>query len=186
MLLTGAETLQPDEDRRLSVLVVCTGNSARSIMAEALFNSVGGTLFVAHSAGSKPVGRVNPLALEQIAELGSLPGDYSSKSWLEFTRANAPQFDVILTVCANAQAETCPTFGGDYQHVHWGLPDPAAVTQDTNTAQAAFAACFTELSARIRHLVDHCFDSQEPLTIINLMRELGLNGEQPGQGEPRQ
>jgi len=180
MLLTGAANLQPDDDRRLSVLVICTGNSARSIMAEALFNSVGVALFVAHSAGSRPVGRVNPLALEQIAELGSLPGNYSSKSWLEFTRPNAPQFDVVLTVCANAQAETCPTFAGDYQHVHWGLPDPAAVTEDFNAAQAAFAACFAELRTRISHLVDNCFNTQEPLTIINQMKKLGVNGEQPG------
>lgn len=179
MLLTTAENHQPDEGRRLSVLVVCTGNSARSIMAEALFNSVGVALFVAHSAGSKPVGRVNPLALEQIVELGCLPGSYRSKSWLEFTRPDAPRFDVVLTVCANAQAETCPTFAGNYQHVHWGLPDPATVTEGFDAAHKAFATCFAELRARIRHLVDSCFDNPEPLTTINVMRELGLRSAAP-------
>ncbi len=180
MLLTAAEDHQPDEDSRLSVLVVCTGNSARSIMAEALFNSVGAALFVAHSAGSKPLGRVNPLALAQIGRLESLPGGYRSKSWLEFTRPIAPKFDVILTVCANAQAEACPIFAGNYQHVHWGLPDPAAVTEGVDAAYQAFAVCFAELRARVCHLVDSRLGNPEPLTTINMMRELGIRGAEPG------
>ena len=179
MLLTAVDH-QPDGDQRLPILVICTGNSARSIMAEALFNSLGTALFVDHSTGSKPVGRVNPLALAQIGGLGSLPGGYRSKSWLEFTRPNAPQFDVVLTVCANAQTETSPTFAGNYQHVHWGLPDPAAVTEGFDAACQAFAVCFAKLRARVCHLVDNCFDNPEPLTTINMMKVLGLRSAEPG------
>lgn len=138
---------------KLKVLVLCTGNSARSIMAEALFNTLGRSYFQAWSAGSHPSGRVNPYALKKIAELGYPQNDVSSQSWLEYARSNAPEFDVVMTVCGNAAAEDCPVFPGNWQHIHWGLPDPAALMDTPELAQAAFDDCFAVLKARIAALV---------------------------------
>jgi len=138
----------------LRILVLCTGNSARSIMAEALFNTIGSPLFQAYSAGSKPTGRVNPLALEQIQTLAdSATKTYRSKSWHEFIGAGAPAFDVILTVCNNAAAEDCPLLDGTIEHVHWGLPDPAAIHNDPVAARRAFTECFASLKKRIQSLL---------------------------------
>lgn len=139
-------------DSRFTVLVLCTGNSARSIMAEALFNSIGKAAFVAYSAGSKPTGKVNPLALEQIAGLGKRSEDYRSKHWREFIAADAPRFDFIVSVCESAAEEVCPVFPGDIPHVCWKMPDPAAVTDDLDQGRAAFEKCFDELKARISTL----------------------------------
>ncbi len=134
----------------LRILVLCTGNSARSIMAEALFNHYGAGRIQAYSAGSHPVGRVNPFALEQVAAL-NLPGfEPSSQSWREFTSVDAPTLDVVVTVCGNAACETCPDFLGAPERVHWGLPDPAAVKGEDGIKRAAFAACFTLFERRIQ------------------------------------
>lgn len=162
-------------DKRLSILVLCTGNSARSIMAEALFNSIGSLLFKAYSAGSNPTGRVNPFALEQIETLGPLQRDYRSKSWLEFARSQAPSFDVVLTVCDNAAAESCPTFTGNCQHIHWGMSDPAAITDDPDAARQAFAICFNELKARVKTLVVSFSDDPSKAAILSLMSRLGTH-----------
>jgi arsenate reductase len=133
--------------------VLCTGNSARSVMAEAIFNHFGGGHFQAFSAGSRPTGKVNPLALERIREQGLSAADYRSKSWLEFTTDDSPPLDILLTVCDGAAAEVCPAFPGDSVHIHWGLPDPAAVTDDPEHARAAFNACFETLRSRVEALV---------------------------------
>ena len=141
-------------ERIYNVLFICTGNSARSIMAEALFNTIGSPLFQAYSAGSKPTGRVNPLALEQIQTLAdSATKTYRSKSWHEFIGAGTPAFDVILTVCNNAAAEDCPLLDGTIEHVHWGLPDPAAIHNDPVAARRAFTECFASLKKRIQSLL---------------------------------
>lgn len=142
-----------DAPGKLKILVLCTGNSARSIMAEALFNTVGAKYFQAWSAGSHPTGRVNPYALEKIAELGYRQEDVSSQSWLLYASPNAPEFDVVMTVCGNAAAEDCPVFPGNWKHIHWGLPDPASHMDAPSLAKAAFNSCFETLKERIERVL---------------------------------
>lgn len=142
-----------EEYPKIKILVLCTGNSARSIMAEALFNTLGSAYFQAWSAGSHPTGRVNSYALEKIAELGYRQQDVSSQSWLMYASPNAPEFDVVMTVCGNAAAEDCPVFPGKWEHIHWGLPDPAIYMDSPKLAKASFDACFETLKNRISLLI---------------------------------
>jgi arsenate reductase (thioredoxin) len=142
----------------LSVLVLCTGNSARSIMAEGLLRHYGAGWIRAESAGSHPLGRVNPLALEQLRQLELPDFEPRSKSWLAFTGTGAQPLDVVITVCDNAACEESPEFPGNPSRVHWGLPDPAAVRGSEAERRAAFADCFAELDARIQRL-SACLDS---------------------------
>lgn len=159
-----------DRQRPLQILVLCTGNSARSIMAEALFNIIGAPLFRASSAGSKPTGRAHPLALEQIQALSGCVEGYRSKSWREFTQSESTVFDIILTVCDNAAADGCPLLTGDAEHVHWGLPDPAAIDGDPVAARRAFATCFATLKDRIEYLISRAGDSFPPDDMVTAMR----------------
>lgn len=159
-----------DRQRPLQILVLCTGNSARSIMAEALFNTIGSPLFRANSAGSKPVGRVHPLALEQIQTLSGAAEGYRSKNWREFTRPGSSVFDVILTVCDNAAADDCPLFHDGAEHIHWGLPDPAAIDGDPVAARCAFADCFATLKGRIEYLMSRVGDSFPPDAVVAAMK----------------
>ena len=136
-----------------NVLFLCTGNSARSILAEALLNTLGRGRFRAHSAGSHPAGRVQPLALELAQEIGYDLGRLRSKSWDEFATPRAPRMDFILTVCDAAAGEACPLWPGHPATAHWGVPDPAAVQGDEVTRRAAFRAVFMALRQRIELLV---------------------------------
>ena len=132
-----------------SVLFLCTGNSARSILAEAYLNQAARGRFRAYSAGSKPAGRVNPFALELLRKGGLPTSGARSKSWDEFARADAPQIDFVLTVCDSAAAEVCPAWPGHPLTAHWGVPDPAAVQGGDEEKRRAFEQAFTALARRI-------------------------------------
>ncbi len=161
-----------NKDEKCRVLVLCTGNSARSIMAEALFNTHGREYFRAYSAGSNPTGVVNPLALEQISEL-QLDYEPRSKSWEEFFLADAPALDIALTVCGNASQAICQHFPSSIEHVHWGLPDPAAVTSNQDDSREAFSQCFDVFQRRVAALVNTIADAaREPLHPADLMRTI--------------
>ncbi|MEE4163057.1 MAG: arsenate reductase ArsC [Woeseiaceae bacterium] len=128
------------------VLVVCTGNSCRSIMAEALINALGGGRYRAMSAGSRPAGYVHPKALETLARHGIDAGEPQSQSWDEY--AGEP-FDYVITVCDSAAAESCPAFPGRFERLHWSTPDPAGATGTDAEIDAAFEQAFAMLKARV-------------------------------------
>ena len=140
--------------RPLNVLVLCTGNSARSILGEALVSHLGTGRLRGHSAGSHPTGRVNPLALRVLSEHGIATGAFRSKSWDEFAGPKASAMDLVITVCDAAAGETCPLWPGAPLRAHWGRPDPAAVQGTDDQRLRAFRATFDELKTRIERLVD--------------------------------
>ncbi|MBS1197525.1 MAG: Low molecular weight phosphotyrosine protein phosphatase [Proteobacteria bacterium] len=133
----------------VNVLVLCTGNSARSILGEALFNHLGNGHIRAFSAGSQPSGRVNPVALETLEKHGIPLPEARSKSWEEFATPNAPKIDFIFTVCASAAGETCPIWPGHPTTAHWGIADPAHV-EPLEARRAAFETAYKQLETRIR------------------------------------
>ena len=137
-----------------NVLFLCTGNSARSILGEALLNQMGQGRFRAFSAGSKPAGRVNPFALELLGRKGISTGSLRSKGWEEFEAAAAPKMDFIFTVCDSAAAETCPIWPGHPVSAHWGIPDPAAVEGSDEEKRKAFMTAFATLERRISLLIN--------------------------------
>jgi arsenate reductase len=161
------------------ILILCTGNSARSIMAEAIINTLGAGRFVAHSAGSQPAGRVHPLALEKLSAIGYPTAQLRSKSWDEFAAADAPQMDFIITVCDNAAGETCPLWPGQPISAHWGFPDPAAVQGSEAEQRAAFEQVFQRITQRVRLLLNLPLASLDALAI---RRELQNIGRQDGAG----
>ena len=161
------------------ILILCTGNSARSIMAEAIINTLGAGRFVAHSAGSQPAGRVHPLALEKLSAIGYSTAQLRSKSWDEFAATDAPQMDFIITVCDNAAGETCPLWPGQPISAHWGFPDPAAVQGSAAEQRAAFEQVFQRITQRVRLLLDLSLASLDALAI---RRELQNIGRQDGAG----
>ena len=135
---------------QIKVLVLCTGNSARSILGEALFNHLGQGRVRAFSAGSQPSGKVNPVALETLEKHGvPLPREVRSKSWVEFAVPGAPQIDYIFTVCASAAGETCPIWPGHPTTAHWGIADPAHV-EPMEARREAFEAAYQALEKRIK------------------------------------
>lgn len=132
------------------VLVLCTGNSCRSVMAEALINALGQGRFIAESAGSHPTGEVHPLALETLRRHGISYGEPRSKSWDEFT---GQTFDLVITVCDQAAAESCPVFLGPAKKLHWSTPDPAKAIGTKEEVKAAFDNAFGMLRAKIEALI---------------------------------
>ena len=163
-------TLKPIQSRPLKILVLCTGNSARSVMAEGLFNGLAGRYFQAYSAGSHPSGKVNPFALEQIAPL-NLTYTARSKSWDEFAQNDAVELDLVLTVCGNAAQEICPHFVGAPQRIHWGLPDPAGVTGSDAVIRTAFNDCYRIFEWRVQQLLSQLKEGSLS-EILSLMRNL--------------
>ncbi len=138
----------------MNVLILCTGNSARSIMAEAILNRLGDGRIQAFSAGSTPTGRVNPYAEQLLKAKGYDATGFSSKSWDEFGWPDAETMDIVITVCDNAAGETCPIWPGAPVQVHWGFPDPAAVTGDDATILAAFETVYQAIEQNMKQLAD--------------------------------
>jgi arsenate reductase len=156
-----------------SVLFLCTGNSARSILAEAYLNSAGGGRFVAYSAGSHPAGRVNPLALELLARHRLPTEGLRSKNWDEFARPGAPHVSFIFTVCDNAAGEVCPVWPGQPLTAHWGIEDPAAVQGTDQQKRKAFLKTFTQLTARINLLLNLPLDKLGRLALKAKLDQIG-------------
>jgi arsenate reductase (thioredoxin) len=140
--------------RILNVLFLCTGNSARSILAESLMNYWGKGRFRGFSAGSFPKGAVHPLALDLLRELGLPSEGFRSKNWNEFAQPGAPQMDFVITVCDRAAGEICPVWPGRPVAAHWGVPDPAAASGCESERRQAFRDAFGALEQRVRRLVD--------------------------------
>ena len=160
-------------DKIYNVLFLCTGNSARSIMAEAMLNHLGRGRFHAYSAGSFPSGRVNQYSLEVLKAAGLATVGYRSKSWDEFASNGAPTMDFIITVCDNAAGEACPIWPGKPVTAHWGVPDPAAVEGTDEEKRAAFRDAAARLRRRIELLVNLPLRSLDALAIKARLQDIG-------------
>jgi arsenate reductase len=161
-------------DRKpFNVLFLCTGNSARSIMAEAILNREGRGHFRAFSAGSHPKGRIHPYALDLLRKLNFDVSSLRSKDWTEFARPDAPQLDFAFTLCDDAAAEACPVWPGQPMTAHWGLPDPAAVTGNEAETHLAFADTFRMLNNRISIFVNLPIPSLDKLTLQAHLDSIG-------------
>ena len=161
----------------LNVLFLCTGNSARSILAEAYLNSGGRGRFVAFSAGSQPAGKVNPFAIE-LLEKNRLPTDkLRSKNWDEFAKPGAPKLDFVFTVCDNAAGEACPIWPGQPITAHWGVPDPAAVLGSDGEKRKAFQRAFLTLSNRINLMLALPFDKLQRQALQTELARIGKSGD---------
>jgi arsenate reductase len=157
----------------MHVLFLCTGNSARSILAECLLNWRGAGRFVGHSAGSHPKGRIHPLALELLGEMKLSTGGVRSKGWEEFARPGAPAIDFVFTVCDDAAGEVCPVWPGHPMTAHWGIADPAAVGGPEPERKAAFRRAFDELDRRIRMFTDLPLRSLDRKQLQERLRDIG-------------
>ncbi len=169
-------------DKTYNVLFLCTGNSARSILAEALLNHMGEGRFRAYSAGSFPKGDVHHTATELLGELGFETGDLRSKSWDQFSGPDAPQLDFIFTVCDNAAGETCPIWPGHPMTAHWGIEDPAAV--EGPGQREAFERALHYLSNRISLFLALPHDSIDEMAMARRLNEIGRTEGATGEQEP--
>ncbi len=160
-------------DKTYNVLFLCTGNSARSILAEAILNKEGGGRFRAYSAGSQPKGEVNPHALKELEALGYSSAGFSSKSWDVFAEPGAPQMDFIFTVCDSAAGEACPVWIGHPMTAHWGVEDPAAVVGSEVEIQRAFAKTARFLKNRIMSFISLPLMSIDKLALETHLRQIG-------------
>jgi arsenate reductase len=156
-----------------NVLFLCTGNSARSILAEVMLNHLGRGRFRAHSAGSHPTGRVNPFALEALRNAGLEPAGVRSKAWDEFAAPGAPAIDFIFTVCDNAAGEACPVWPGNPITAHWGVPDPAGVEGTDEEKRAAFREAMNALRRRIELFLALPLEKLEARAVKAKLGEIG-------------
>ena len=160
-------------DRPYNVLFLCTGNSARSIIAEAILNKSGAGNFRAYSAGSQPKGQVNPNAIRLLQSLGYDISGYRSKSWDEFAKAGEPKFDFVFTVCDNAAAESCPVWPGQPMTAHWGIPDPAEAKGTPAEIALAFKDAYRLLNQRIGIFTSLPLRSLDRLSLHRKLRDIG-------------
>ena len=166
-------------ERRLNVLFLCTGNSARSILAEALINNlaIAGGKFKGYSAGSQPKGAVHALALDTLAQ-NHLPAEgFRSKSWEEFARPDAPRMDFVFTVCDQAAAEPCPVWPGQPMTAHWGIPDPAAVSGTDAEQRRAFREALLHLRRRIELFASLPLDKLKGLALQERLNQIGIESD---------
>jgi arsenate reductase len=159
-----------------NVLFLCTGNSARSIMAEAYLNASGRGRFVAYSAGSHPGGKVNPFAFELLQKNRIDTAGLRSKNWDEYAQPGAPALDFVFTVCDNAAGEVCPLWPGQPISAHWGIQDPAAVQGSEERKRKAFLRAFSELSTRINLFMSLPLDKLDRLVLKKKLEEIGKAG----------
>ncbi|MSO97535.1 MAG: arsenate reductase ArsC [Rhodospirillaceae bacterium] len=160
-------------DRIFNILVLCTGNSARSILAEVLLNARGQGRLRAFSAGSHPRGQVNPDSIALLQRKGFATENLRSKSWDEFADQSAPRMDIVITVCDNAANETCPIWPGAPISAHWGLPDPAEVVGSDAARMAAFQAAYSTIEYRVRQFCTLPLDSMKPHELKRRLSEIG-------------
>ena len=161
-------------DRPYNVLVLCTGNSARSILAEAILNHEGHGRFRAYSAGSKPREKPHHLAIELLASLGYDTSGFRSKSWEEFANSSAPRMDIIITVCDDVSGEACPYWPDHPLRVHWGVSDPALVQGTDTEKRAAFMDAYRRLSVRVSALVNLPIETLDAAGLRNCLSEIGM------------
>lgn len=161
------------EDKRYNVLFLCTGNSARSIIAEAIMNRVGSHRFKAYSAGSHPKGAVNPHAIELLQRLDYDTAHLRSKPWDEFARPDSPPLSFVITVCDSAAGEVCPVWPGQPMTAHWGMPDPAAIEGTPAEVSLAFAECYRMLNNRISAFANLKLSGLDRLSLQRNMDEIG-------------
>ncbi|MCF8879477.1 arsenate reductase ArsC [Hyphobacterium sp. SN044] len=159
-----------------NVLFLCTGNSARSVLAEAILNKQGAGRFKAYSAGSQPKGEVHPLTLDTLRALKFPAAEYRSKSWDEFAGLDGPEFDFVFTVCDSAAAESCPVWPGQPMTAHWGVPDPAAATGSEAERRAAFLEAFRQLNNRISIFLSLPMESIDRMSLQHRLDEIGRTG----------
>ncbi len=169
---------EPTTDKVYNVLFLCTGNSARSVIAEALINKEGQGRFKGYSAGSMPKGQVNSHALALVMALGFSAEDFRSKSWDEFARPGAPSLDFVITVCDNAAGEVCPVWPGQPMTAHWGVPDPAAVEGSPAEQAAAFAEAAKQLGTPIRLFLTLPLSTIDAMSLQNALKEIGATDDQ--------
>jgi protein-tyrosine-phosphatase len=160
-------------ERPLNVLFLCTGNSARSIMAEAILSKLGAGKFRAYSAGSHPKGQVNPNAVQLLQSLGYATNDFRSKSWQEFAAPGGAEFDFVFTVCDNAAGEACPLWPGQPMTAHWGIPDPAAVAGSAAEIALAFKDTYRMLHQRIGIFTALPLRSLDQITLRSKLKAIG-------------
>ena len=171
--------------RPYNVLFLCTGNSARSVIAEAILDKIGKGKFTAYSAGSQPKGQVNPNTIRLLQDLGYDTSGFRSKSWREFARLDAPPLDFVFTVCDTAAGETCPVWPGQPMTAHWGIPDPAEAQGSDTEIALAFKDAYRMLMRRIEIFVALPIKSLDTLSLQAKLKDIGrMEGATAKQKEP--